>query len=461
MSDFHAKSPTPIPAADSLLEPPVVRSAQAHAQGAIRGSSRETSTNRLYRHPIVVALLFGLAALLLLLVGIGRPGTMFFDEGYYVPEARALAEGSPNPAPVVPALSKPPLAKVFIAMGMEITGDNSFGWRVIGGVSGALTVVAVYLWTYLLTGNRRPAFLAAWLTLFNNFLFVMSRIATADVFLLLFLMWSLVAYTASLTLDLGASARRLLFCLSGLLMGLAGAAKWNAVDSLGVYFLVTFALLWVSKRGLEGRAVTLSSYARNVRQIGLLVVLAGLIVAPAASYSLAFWPSFHLMHLPFNLHDLASVNRFIWNFDRTIDINPAITSHWYSWPLNITPFRALSYLLGNPVVTWGGLLALALCTRRFWSQIAIAEGLIVLLFASNYLQWGVTPQKGLYYYYYYPCVMMLGVAVAVAMRGLPTRVFGLRSSLIVGTAASLVFLWCYPRMAHLGAPWDCMLGCWR
>jgi hypothetical protein len=72
----------------------------------------------------------------------------------------------------------------------------------------------------------------------------------------------------------------------------------------------------------------------------------------------------------------------------------------------------------------------------------------------------VTPEKGLFYYYYYPCVMILGVAIAVAMRSLPARVFGLRISLLLLLAAAIFFLWCYPRMAHLEAPWDCALGCW-
>ena len=38
--------------------------------------------------------------------------------------------------------------------------------------------------------------------------------------------------------------------------------------------------------------------------------------------------------------------------------------------------------------------------------------------------------------------------------------FGVRLSLLILVAAVAVFLWCYPRMANLEAPWDCALGCW-
>jgi dolichyl-phosphate-mannose-protein mannosyltransferase len=407
-----------------------------------------------------MAMMFGVATLALLLPGIGTPSKMYFDEPYFVPEARAFIQGKPNPAPDAPPLAKPPLGKLIIALGMEVAGDSPFGWRIAGVVCGALTVVAVYLWAYLLLEDASLASLAAGLALFNNFLFVMSRIATVDVFLLFFLIWSLVAYTAALTLDIGAGMRRVLFCLSGVLLGLAGACKWNAIDTLGVFFLVTAALLWVSRRTATGSVSSLSAYSRNVKEIGLPILLAGLILAPIGSYSLAFWPVCRMIHRPFSFHELAAMNVFMWHFNRTTVVNPFLISPWYSWPLNLSPMRVLSYLVGNPVITWGGLVALPLCLRRFWKSETLAKSMVLLLFCANYFQWAVTPQKGLYYYYYYPCAVILGVGIAVATRTLPPRLFGLRISFLVLAAAAIFFVRCYPQMAHLEAPWDCTFGCW-
>jgi dolichyl-phosphate-mannose-protein mannosyltransferase len=410
--------------------------------------------------PVIMAMMFGLAALALLLPGIGTPPRMYFDEPYFVPEARALIQGKPNPAPDAPPLAKPPLGKLVMALGMEAAGDNPRGWRIAGVVCGALTVIAVYLWSYLLLQDSSLASLAAGLALFNNFLFVMSRIATVDVFLLFFLMWSLVAYTAAITLEVGPGTRRILFCSSGLLVGLAGAVKWNAIDTLAVFFLVTFALLWASRRTPADSRPSLSPYLRNVKEIGLPVLLFGLIVAPIASYSLAFWPVCRITHRPFSLHELAAMNVFMWHFNKTTVVNPFLISPWYSWPLNLSPMRVLSYLVGNPIITWGGLAALALCLRRFWTSDTLAKGMVLLLFAANYFQWAVTPQKGLYYYYYYPCVMFVGVAIAVATRSLPSSVLGLRVNFVLLAAAAIFFVRCYPQMAHLEAPWDCAFGCW-
>lgn len=461
MPVFNRKGPsatsgaTVIPAAANGREPFPVDAV------AVRDSAGAAFPNAsLGRRQLVAATLFALVALALLVAGLDSPRRMYFDEGYFVPEARALIQGIPNPDPQAPPLAKPPLGKLIMAVGMKAAGDNSFGWRIAGGVCGALTVAAVYLWAFLLLQDSNLAFLAAGLALLNNFLFVMSRIATVDVFLMVFLMWSLVAYTAAVVLPMTVGSRRSLFCAAGVLVGFAGACKWNAIDTLSVFVLVAFVLLMVSRFKAGDSNPALSGYARNIAEVGVPFLLVALIVAPVAAYSLVFWPLCRLSHLPFSLHQLAAINIFMWHFNRTTVTNPFLISPWYSWPLNLNPQRSLSYLVGNPVITWIGLLALVFCLRRFWKEIALPEALVLLLFAANFFQWAVTPQSGLYYYYYYPCVMILGMAIAVALRSLPARIFGMRLSLLFLLSAAVVFVRCYPQMAHLDTPWDCIFGCW-
>lgn len=408
------------------------------------------------RHAIAIAIAFGVVGLALLLFGIKTPAMMFYDEGYFVPEAKVFIQGTANPD----RQEKPPLGKMLLAIGVKAAGDNSFGWRVGEAVFGAMTLPAIFLWTYLLLQDLRLASLAAGLTLFNNFFFVMSRIGMVDAFLMFLLIWSLVAFTATLVLNVSVSLRRFLFCSAGVLVGFAGACKWNAIDTLAVLVLITFALWWIARRPIAGVNSSLLHCADKVREMGLRVLVLGLIVAPVAAYCLAYWPLCQVIHRPFSMRELVAIHRSIWHFNSTTISNPTITSPWYSWPLNLSPQRALSYLMGNPVITWGGLAAMAICLRRLWKVVTFQEGMVFLLFAANYLQWAITPEKGLFYYYYYPCVMILGVTIAVAMRGLPNHIFGVRTSLLVLLAAATVFLRCYPQMAHLEAPWDCAFGCW-
>src|SRR5260370_10294251 len=74
--------------------------------------SEETSAiSRIYRHPATTAMIFGLAALALLLAGLGNPATMFYDESYFVPQARVFIQGTPNPSPFPPP-GKTSLGKV-------------------------------------------------------------------------------------------------------------------------------------------------------------------------------------------------------------------------------------------------------------------------------------------------------------------------------------------------------------
>jgi phosphatidylserine synthase len=146
---------------------------------------------------------------------------------------------------------------------------------------------------------------------------------------------------------------RFLLSSAGVLVGLAGACKWNAIDTLAVFVLVAFALLYVSPSKFASGNPSLSGYARNIAQIGIPFLLLGLIVFPIAAYSLAFWPLCLLIHLPFNFHELAEMNTFMWHFNRTTVTNPFLVSPWYSWPLNLKPQRSLSYLVGNPVTSRG------------------------------------------------------------------------------------------------------------
>jgi len=115
--------------------------------------------------------------------------------------------------------------------------------------------------------------------------------------------------------------------------------------------------------------------------------------------------------------------------------------------------------VGNWYVMWIGLVAWAYCLRRFARN--LAETLIVLLYAANFLQWAVTPQGALYYYYYFPAALFLGMAIVVALHRLPQHVYGVRLSVAAVLPAACIFIYCFGRMANLPPPFDCTLGCWR
>jgi dolichyl-phosphate-mannose-protein mannosyltransferase len=164
----------------------------------------------------------GIFGLVFFLAGIGKPPMLIFDEPLYVDGARSLLSGTQDLNP-----EHPPLAKFFIAAAIKIAGDRAFGWRLAGAVFGALTLVAVFFWTLLLLRDYALALTAAGLTFFNNFLFVMSRVAMLDVFYFAFVLWGILAFTAALLLDTSLARRRVLLLTSGLIFGLGTACKWS------------------------------------------------------------------------------------------------------------------------------------------------------------------------------------------------------------------------------------------
>jgi dolichyl-phosphate-mannose-protein mannosyltransferase len=387
-------------------------------------------------------LLIGVLSLLFFLFGIGTPPGPFFDEPYYVVGARSFLSGDRDMNP-----QHPPLAKIPIAVAMKVAGDNPLGWRLASAVFGALTLVAIFFWTYLLLGDYGLALTAAALSFLNNFLFVMSRIAMLDVFYFAFVMWGVVAFTASILLDLRVENRRFLLYTAGLLFGLGSACKWNAVVTLAAVVLVA-CVLYVRGNG-------------NVRAAGPLTLVFSLLILPIIAYCLAFWPLCWRFHRPFTFTELASLNAFIWHYHVSDPGNPILGSRWYNWLFRTTPERGLSYLMGNFVVVWGGFLALLVCAWRFCRSRAVPEGLVTLFYAVNLLQWAIIPQRRTVYYYYYAPAMFLGVAIVIALGRTQTRrLFGVRLELPLLASAAVFFMYCYPRMAGLEAPYDCMLGCW-
>jgi len=390
----------------------------------------------------LTGLALGLFTLVFFLAGIGNPPLYILDEYPYVNGARALLSGTQDLNP-----EHPPLAKFFIATGMKIAGDTPFGWRLAGAVFGALSLVAIFLWTNLLLRDYALALTAAILTIFNNFLFVMARVAMLDVFYFAFVIWGILAFTAAVLLDTTLPRRRALLYSSGTLLGLGTACKWNALVSLAAIALVAGFLYFRKTHG--------------VRDLGLSTLLIGFALVPLASYALAYWPLCHRFHRTFSITDLVAMNVLIWRYHVICPGNPALDVPWYHWFFRASPERGLRYLVGNFVVVWGGLAALAICAWRFLRTFSLPEGMVTLLYSVNLLQWVLIPQKRLVYYYYFPPAMFLGVAIALVLARRDTpRVFGVRVAVLLILASGAFFLFCYPRMMGLDAPYDCMFGCW-
>jgi len=124
------------------------------------------------------------------------PGLLIFDETYYVNVARIILKLPQQPnvfANAVPGIDSvnqehPLLAKLLIALSMSVIGDNGWGWRIPSVVFGLLSIFVLYLLLKKTAKNSMIALMGTTLFSFDTLVFVHSRIATLDIFVLGFML---------------------------------------------------------------------------------------------------------------------------------------------------------------------------------------------------------------------------------------------------------------------------------
>jgi dolichyl-phosphate-mannose--protein O-mannosyl transferase len=223
--------------------------------------------------PIAVALFAGL----LRFWDLARPNAFVFDETYYPKDAWSLLhlgyEGvwpddanqqilAPSPKiPLTPApefVAHPPLGKWVVSLGEWVFGLHPFGWRVMVALLGTLSVLMLARIGRRLFSSTLLGCTAALLMAVDGLHFVMSRVGLLDGVSMVFVLGAF----GSLLIDrdrtravleaaraeggragddvrLGLRPWRI---AAGVLLGCACAVKWNGLQILLVFTVLT--LLW-------------------------------------------------------------------------------------------------------------------------------------------------------------------------------------------------------------------------
>ena len=407
--------------------------------------------------PALVGLAVFLVALAAFSPGFTAAHDVYFDETWYVPTARQwLATGEMlHP-------EHPPLAKMLIALGMRLFGDTPFGWRAMSLVFGALTVVAVWLWTLALTADAALALYAAAITLLDGVAFVQSRIAMLDIFLMCFCMLALAAYTA------GEGARSRAAALSwhtlaGLCLGLAGACKWSGFFlAAGLIGLKAFGAL-LRHWGARFEAPRAEDFYRpDAPRLGVVGGLAAYALAPFLAYFLTYAPQLVRAH---SLYEFVATHREMLAIMTGKSADHPYKSLWWTWP---GLWRPVWYLfdapakeaggwsetgpaaavvgLPNPFVLFAGEGAILWALWAGVLRRARAPLIVVVAFFAQWLPWAINPKGLEFYYYFYPSILCLGPALALAVGSLapPWRAGAAATTLL---AAAVMFLYFLPILA--------------
>ncbi len=156
---------------------------------------------------------------------INEPHDIMTDEVYYVNDARAIvsAEGELRP-------EHPPLGQLMIAAGIELFGDDPFGWRFFSVIFGAAGIIFFYLICLNLGLSNRASLLATLLLAFENLTFVQANIGMLDVFSLTFMLAAFWLYL------------RRSYAMTGVAICLATLAKLTgglALPAIALHWLLT------------------------------------------------------------------------------------------------------------------------------------------------------------------------------------------------------------------------------
>ncbi|MDG2535425.1 glycosyltransferase family 39 protein [Sphingomonas sp. HITSZ_GF] len=370
--------------------------------------------------PWTVALLLAVVTQTLFLIHLDQPSVIMFDEIHYLPAAQALLDLS-GPRNV----EHPMFGKELIAAGMALLGDNPFGWRIASTLAGTATVLGVFAFLWLFTRRMRVALVGAVLTLLSQTVYVQARTGMLDVFLGMLLVWALVFFLWAMQGSGKAVWWR--WIAASVLMGLVTAVKWAGVPYI-VLATLAFLVIRIRDARLAKKPILSALSGKDQRHWAGLPAIPAILalgVVSVVTYFVTFLPAFLYTTDPLtSLSGLFAQQIHMWQMQTQILPHHTYQSSWWSWPLMLRPIwyfyewdrgaQRGVLLIGNPLIMWGGLVAVLACYWAWFKDKAIKPLAMALLWTGSLAIYVVIPKSIGFYYYYYPSSIFLCMVLPVA-----------------------------------------------
>lgn len=374
------------------------------------------------------------AALFMRLFRLSTPNTLIFDEIYYVDGARDLLKFGVEVSANKPEfIVHPPVGKWMIALGIQIFGDNPFGWRVVVAFLGTLSILLIAKIASRLFGALGYGLIAALLALFDGLNLVMSRTALLDITLTTFLLiatWFLIE-------------RRFLF--AGIFFGLALGTKWNAI-----FYIIIFALFFIVKELKERSSQDTRKSPKEMLSL-ILLRKVQLFLVPLFVYFVSWfgwfqssrgwsrtWAEDNGATFLAPLRSFIHYQFEILNFHQGLDSRHNYKSPAWQWLLQIRP-TSFYYespkcgssecsqevlAIGTPLLWWSGSIALLFLIGLWFRK--RNHSLILLGVAAGLLPWFAFPERTTFSFYsivFQPWVVLAIVAAIKEINErLPARI---------------------------------------
>jgi len=432
---------------------------------------------------------------------LANPGSLVFDETYYVKDAYTLGlfgserswpenanqsfeSGNPNVYESTGSyVVHPPLGKWIIWLGLSIFGvENSFSWRFSTALLGTLSVVLVIAIAKLLTKSAAFAAIAGFLLAIEGHSVVMSRTAILDGILTFFVLLGFLlliladqAWRRRLRRQQSILIQPWLIAV-GVVMGMAGSVKWSALYFLVAFGLYTFWSDWRTRKNLG-----LNRFAA----IGQGFINAFTLAISSFAVYLASWFGWIQDEAAWGRQLADSWWRSLWSyhlqileFHANLQSDHPYESNAFSWLLNLRPtafyFEQFEgsencgllnsctvaiTAMPNLLIWFGGLIALAwLAKNRLKTP---AAQLVLLGFLAGWLPWVFFLERTAFQFYAVLISPFAVLALTLALqqywrRGLLLRVQPLRTRRMTGflLAASVLAVFYLPLWIGLPVPYE-------
>jgi dolichyl-phosphate-mannose--protein O-mannosyl transferase len=354
------------------------------------------------------------------------PDAYVFDELYYAHTAGKYVAGEkaydtsvmPRDDPAI-EWTHPPLAKLLIAGGILVGGDNPLGWRIASVLAGVAGVLITYVLALTLTGSRVTSAVAAGLLLLDGLYLVESRTGMSNLFLLVFTNGALLALTRVLAAPPERVGPPLL--ATGAFLGLAIATKWSAVALAGLIGLVVcwrIVRLWRETRPSDAAAA-----AESGLRAYLIWTPVALIAVPIGIYVASYLHFFLTGH---GWADFVHLHRDMLAYHRELGVVHDDSSPWWQWPLAARGVwyyavqqggeLAVVFGNGNPLLYWPMVVAVLWVAIDWWGRRPTALLILLLGFFGQWLPWALSP-RGTFIYHLLPAVPLGCLALAVVVTG--------------------------------------------
>ena len=372
---------------------------------------------------------------------LGIPSKPYFDEIHYLPAARALIAGTDW-------LNRehPMFGKEVLAVGLAVLGDHSWSWRLPSALAGTLALWAGMraLWFASL---RRFATLAYGVLLATGFmLFVHSRIAMLDVFMIAAL--AVAFWQCAAAVREPEHGRRSL-AIAGVALGLALGTKWNTIPVAPLPGLA-FAAARIHANGWRG---ALSRRGAPVPGVRLPEAALWLVLVPLVVYALTYLPAYLIDPKEVGERGFIGLHQMMLQMQESVIKPHPYQSTWKDW---IIDRRAIWYLyepvdgaqrgvllIGNPLTMLLGMPAMLWCAYTGYVHRRIDALAVFLLYAASLGMWIVAAKPVQFYYHYFLPSMALLAGLALALDALRAPRWSWLSWLALAGAVS-VFAWFFP-----------------